>query len=119
MQAHFGDELKGGIHFIFGTFHSIGITVPGEQMGRFAKGIGPVAAERMPICAGKAQMIFHAFALDEFLGIVMSECERVFGFRTLVPYLGYILENTLHIRFEAYRSGSAGTIKYSSGCPAV
>jgi hypothetical protein len=62
-------------------------------------------------------MIFHAFALDEFLGIVMSECERVFGFRTLVPYLGYILENALHIRFEAYRTGGADTIKYFSRMP--
>jgi hypothetical protein len=62
-------------------------------------------------------MIFHAFALDEFLGIVMSECERVFGFKTLVPYLSHTLENTLHIRMETYRTGGADTIKYLSRMP--
>src|SRR3954469_20091395 len=81
------DKFKGCIHLILRPFNRIRFFIPWKQMCRLAKRITSASNERMPVCAGKSQMVLHFFSLDEFILIVPAECKWVVRLRTLILYL--------------------------------
>ena len=77
VNAGFVEEFEKHVGTLECVVHGIGLIVPGHQSGGSAEGVGETIAHHVPIGSGEAHMIAHGFALDEFIGIVVLECEGI------------------------------------------
>lgn len=50
----------------------------------------------MPVSGAEPEMLFHRFAFDDFVRVVMFEGERVFGVRPFVSDLGDVEKGGSH-----------------------
>ena len=83
-RAELFDEFEGRAHAVLRVLDGFRAVVPGADHRARAERIAARAAERVPVDHGEAQVVAHGFALDDFVGVVMFEGERVFGFRAFV-----------------------------------
>ena len=83
-RAEFFDEFKSRAHAVLRVLTDSVPSSHGRMHRARAERIAARAAKRVPVNDREAQMIAHRFALDDFVGVVMFEGERVFGFRAFV-----------------------------------
>ena len=95
-SAEFLDELEGDARPIAGVLHRVRAIIPRADGRARTERIAENVPERVPVGDGEAKVIGHRLSLDDFLGVVMFEGERVFGFRTLVGDLLYVGKCRLH-----------------------
>lgn len=84
VDAGFVEEFEKHIGALECVIDGIGLIVPGHQSGSSAEGVGETIAHDVPIGGSEAHVIAHGFALDEFIGIVVLECEGVTRGRAFV-----------------------------------
>ena len=94
-DAHFLHDFKAGIHFVFGTFQGGGSFVPGEFLRSAAELVASFGTEGVPPSHREAQPIFHFFAVDDFLGVVVTESHRVFTLFSFKFDFSYLRKGTL------------------------
>ena len=104
VDASFVEEFEKHVSAFECVVNGIGLIIPWHQCGGSAEGVGETIAHDVPIGSGEAHVIAHGFALDEFIGIVVLECERVTRGRAFV--LNF--RNVGEIRHGAITSSSGG-----------
>ena len=95
-RAQFLDELKRHARAVLRVADGIGAVVPRALHRARAKRIAARAAKGVPVNHRKTQMLAHRFAVDDFIGVVMLERQRIFGTRTFVVDCGYVFECLNH-----------------------
>jgi len=91
-SAEFLDKFKSYASAVFGILDGRSPVVPWSEHGSGAEWVTTRAAKGVPVNDGKPEVIAHRFALDEFVGIVVFEGERVFRLRAFVRDLADIGE---------------------------
>ena len=75
-------HLEGNIRFQLGVLHRL--AEPGPFEGLAAERIAARPGKGVPIGDGKTQMVFHALAQHQFVGIVEAVGERIRRIRTFI-----------------------------------
>ena len=100
--VQFVEKLKRDIGFAFRHFQRFARLLPRAVKGAHAEHISAVPAEGMPVAGRKAQVLFHPFAQDQLIRIVMTESQWVSGFRAFITnaieLIKIGLHNELHIQ---------------------
>jgi len=87
--ADLGEELEGGVHALERDGHGVFAAFPRAVDRAGAERIAAVATEGVPVSDGEAEVLRHRLAVDHFVGVIVLECKRVVGFRTIVSDLLY------------------------------
>jgi hypothetical protein len=95
-HAEFFHEFEGHADPALGVGDGIGAVVPGPDGRSHPEGIGQRIAEGVPVHHREAEMLAHRFALDDFVGVVMFEGQRIAGLGTLVLDLTDFGEGSFH-----------------------
>ena len=104
-HVEFMEEFERHIGFAFGHLQGVARLLPGTIKGAHAKHIGAIPAEGVPVTGRKTQMIFHPFAQHQFIRVVMTESQRVSGFRAFVTNAIELIEIGLHRELHIQRCG--------------
>ncbi len=83
-DADLGDELKGGVHLVFGALNGIRGAVPWELHGADAEGIAARIAEGMPVGDGEPEVLIHRLAAHHAVLVVILKGQRIVALRPLV-----------------------------------
>jgi len=74
-RAEQREEFEGDVGLELGGLHRV--LEPGTQEGLAAEGVAARPCEGVPIGHRKAQMVFHAFAHDDLVRLVIAEGQRI------------------------------------------
>ena len=74
----FFDKFKGHPRSFLRVIDRVRSVIPGPQHRAGSEGIGSGSTESMPIHHRKAEVFAHRLSIDQLVGIVMLESERVF-----------------------------------------
>ena len=91
------EHLESNICFHLGEFHCV--AKPGPLECFTTKRVTARPCKGMPVSHRKPQMVFHTFPHDNFIGIVMTESQRVGAVSTLVFDLRDVAEKVGHFSF--------------------
>jgi hypothetical protein len=100
-SAQLFEEFKGDPDAGLGHFHRVSAVFPGAHGGAGAEHVGQLPPDRVPISDREAQVLLHAFALDQLVGVVMLESERLFRVRAFVLDFGDSREECFRGFFHA------------------
>ena len=104
-HVEFMEKFERHIGFAFGHLQGVARLLPWAIEGAHAKHIGAIPAESVPVTGRKTQMIFHPFAQHQFIRVVMTESQRVSGFRAFVTNAIELIEIGLHRELHIQRCG--------------
>ena len=76
-SAELLEQLEGDLGSALGVGDRVGAVVPGPQGGADSERVGENVTERMPVDDGEAEVLLHRLAVDDLVGIVMLEFQRV------------------------------------------
>ena len=76
------EHLERHISLQFRGIH--GVTEPRAIKGATTERVAAFVGKAVPIGDGKAQVVFHPFAHDDFVGVVVTECKFVFSLGAFV-----------------------------------
>ncbi len=76
------EEFEGDIGLQLRCLHRV--FEPGTQEGLAAEGVATRPGEGVPVGDRKAQVVFHALAHDNFVGLVVAEGQRIGAVRALI-----------------------------------
>jgi len=77
---NFGQEAEvAEVGRVLSVGDGIGTVIPWVIGGANTERIGAVTTHGVPVGAAEAEPFSHGFAGDHFVGLVVLECERVFG----------------------------------------
>ena len=71
------DELEGRVDTPLGIFDRLAAVIPGAVEGRRSERIGPCRSEGVPVTDAEPQVIAERFSVDNFVGVVVAEGERI------------------------------------------
>ncbi len=80
--AEFFAELEHDAGAFDGHGNGIGAVFPGAVPGAGAEHVGAHTPHGVPVDHREAQVVFHGFALDDLVGVIVFERERVLGVRS-------------------------------------
>ena len=89
-SAELLEELEGDLGSALGVGDRVAAVVPGTQRRADAERVGQRVTERMPVDDGEAQVLLHRFAVDDLVGVVMLEVQRVARLGAAVLDLGHV-----------------------------
>ena len=104
-HVEFMEKFERHIGFAFGHLQGVARLLPWAIEGAHTKHIGAIPAESVPVTGRKTQMIFHPFAQHQFIRVVMTESQRVSGFRAFVTNAIELIEIGLHRELHIQRCG--------------
>ena len=84
VHAEAGDEVERHAHAAQGVVHRVDRVVPGAHQGLLAKRVHAGAAEGVPVGDGEAEVVRHALAGHDPVGIVVAVAQRVARIGTFV-----------------------------------
>lgn len=84
IDADFIEKLEEDIGALEGVGNGIALIIPWHQSGWAAEWIGESVAHDVPVGSSETAMLFHGFPCDDLFGVVLLECERIFGFWAFV-----------------------------------
>ena len=99
------EKLKCDICFTLRQRQCLTRLLPRTIKRPHTKHIRPVPAEGVPVTGRKTQMIFHPFAQHQLIRVVMTESQRVSGFRAFVTNAIELIEIGLHRELHIQRCG--------------
>ena len=87
-HAELGEELERGLHLLLGGGHRLGTGGEGGMPRPIERSrtedVEPVPRERVPVADREAQVVLHAAAGDDTIGVVPAERKRVVAVGALV-----------------------------------
>ena len=90
------EELEGDLGLALGVGDRVGAVVPGPQRRADAERVGERIAERVPVDDREPEVLLHRLAVDDLVGIVMLELQRVPRLGAAVLDLGHVGEELGH-----------------------
>ena len=97
-RAELLEELEGDLGLALGVGDRVAAVVPGTQRGADAERVGERITEGVPVNDGEAEVLLHRFAVDDLVGVVMLELQRVARLGATVLDLGHVGEKLGHRR---------------------
>ena len=71
------DELEGRVDTPLGIFDRLAAVIPGTLEGRRPERIGPRRSKSVPVTDAEPQVVAERFSVDNFVGVVVAEGERI------------------------------------------
>ena len=96
-RAELLEELEGDAGALLRVLDRRGAVVPGPEHGAGAERVRARAAEGVPVGHREAQVVAHRLAVDDLIGVVVLERERVPGRRTFVGDGGNVRKGGSHV----------------------
>ena len=107
------EELEGDLGLALGVGDRVAAVVPGPQRRADAERVGERVTEGMPVDDREAEVLLHRLPIDDLVGVVMLEVQRVPRLGATVLDLGHVGEELGHRRvslgWPAWRSGQTST----------
>ena len=91
-------QLEGDFGSALGVFDRVAAIVPRTQRRADAEGVGERVTKRVPVDDGEAEVLLHRFPIDDLVGVVMLEVQRVARLGATVLDLGHVGEKLGHRR---------------------
>ena len=95
-------ELEGDLDFALGVGDGVRSVVPWAQSGADSERVGEHVAEGMPVHHRKTQVLLHRFPVDDFVGVIVLEFQRVPRLGPTKLDFGHIREKLGHRRFSLF-----------------